>query len=479
MFKRNKSVRSKTIKEKRRMRLTIQMKMVLIGVGVVAAFIALILTVILPGLQTSLMSEKRTEIKEYVQVANSLLYSTYQQEKYGTMTEAQTQALAEQQLSSMRWGDDDADFFFIINTTPTMVMHLLDPGMDGTDLSNYKDHNGELMFVDMVNATKQNGAGFVSFSWLYSNKQNDYQEKIAYVAQFTPWNWIVGTGIYTIDVRNQVAALRNKYMMYTGIAALVSLLFIFIISGIVAKNVKKASNVANKLAMGDADQAVNIKSSDETGDMGKSLGNVVAYLKEMSQSADKIASGDLTVSVIPKSEKDTLSKSFSTMIANIKTSLEEIRKQGDYLNKIPMPIMVIDKEQNVQFMNSTCAGTISSKPEDCVGKKCTSLFHTDVCDSGDCPVLRAMAQGAPCTMDTISDGSSGKTPLRITGAPVKDAEGNIVGCIEYVQDITKERIAVDRMTAVAAELVKASEELSCGRRQRGNDWLFLLLRRHR
>ena len=98
MFKRNKSVRSKTIKEKRRMRLTIQMKMVLIGVGVVAAFIALILTVILPGLQTSLMSEKRTEIKEYVQVANSLLYSTYQQEKYGTMTEAQTQALAEQQL---------------------------------------------------------------------------------------------------------------------------------------------------------------------------------------------------------------------------------------------------------------------------------------------------------------------------------------------------------------------------------------------
>ena len=58
-----------------------------------------------------------------------------------------------------------------------------------------------------------------------------------------------------------------------------------------------------------------------------------------------------------------------------------------------------------------------------------------------------------------------------------NAEGNIVGCIEYVQDITKERIAVDRMTAVAAELVKASEELSCGRRQRGNDWLFLLLRR--
>ncbi len=86
----------------------------------------------------------------------------------------------------------------------------------------------------------------------------------------------------------------------------------------ISKNVKKAADVANKLALGDTLQKVNIKSGDETGDMGRSLGNVVSYLYDMSQAAERISQGDLTVTIEPKSEKDTLGNSFAKMITNLR-----------------------------------------------------------------------------------------------------------------------------------------------------------------
>ena len=61
----------KSVKGKRKIRFTIQWKMVLIGLAVVAAFLGLILGIILPGLQSSLIAEKRTETKQYVQAAYS------------------------------------------------------------------------------------------------------------------------------------------------------------------------------------------------------------------------------------------------------------------------------------------------------------------------------------------------------------------------------------------------------------------------
>ena len=86
----------KSVKGKRRIRFTIQWKMVLIGLAVVAAFLGLILGLILPGLQSSLMAEKRTETKQYVQMAYSLMTAAYAQQQAGTLTEPQAQALASQ-----------------------------------------------------------------------------------------------------------------------------------------------------------------------------------------------------------------------------------------------------------------------------------------------------------------------------------------------------------------------------------------------
>ena len=51
-------------------------------------------------------------------------------------------------------------------------------------------------------------------------------------------------------------------------------------------------------------------------------------------------------------------------------------------------------------------------------------------------MVKAMSQDSICTNDTIAKLPSGDLPIRYSGAPLKDAEGKIIGGLEYVLDIS-------------------------------------------
>jgi methyl-accepting chemotaxis protein len=472
LLKKDKTVKeaktAKPVKAKRKLRFTIQAKMIVMGLGIMASFLAIIIGIILPALQNSLLLEKQKQTKAEVQTAYTIIDAAYKAQLSGRLDQEAAQALAIQEISILRYNDDSSGYFWVMDTTPRMIMHPVNVELDEMAVGTKTDHNGVFLYKNMVDVCAKNGEGVVAYSWQYGSDPNRFENKTAYVKQFNDWGWIVGTGIFTVDIQKSVTAQRNQYLLYTAILAIACFIVLYFVSGVTSKNVRKAAAVADRLALGDADQVVNIKAGDETGDMGKSLARVVAYLKEMSVASDKIAAGDLTVAVTPKSEKDTLSMSFSRMIANLKSSMEDVRRKVEYLNQIPTPVMAMDTDLNVQFINHAGASILGKKPGDCLGQKCSSLFKADDCLSGNCAVKQALATNTSCTKDTTANLATGKLPIRYTGSPVKDTEGNTIGCIEFVLDITKEQRAVDRMTNVADELLRASEELSTSSEQSGS-----------
>ncbi|MCP4120027.1 MAG: PAS domain-containing protein [Desulfobacteraceae bacterium] len=109
------------------------------------------------------------------------------------------------------------------------------------------------------------------------------------------------------------------------------------------------------------------------------------------------------------------------------------------LNTLPTPIMAIDLEYNVTYMNPAGAGVIGSTPDEVVGKKCYDLFKTPHCRTDKCACLRAMKTDSVVTEQTIARPAEGVIiPIKYTGAPIKDAKGNIKGALEYVLDVTDE-----------------------------------------
>jgi methyl-accepting chemotaxis protein len=109
------------------------------------------------------------------------------------------------------------------------------------------------------------------------------------------------------------------------------------------------------------------------------------------------------------------------------------------LNTIPTPIMSIDTEFTVTFMNPAGAAVVGKTPDQVIGEKCYNLFKTPHCRTEKCACARAMKTDAVVTEQTIARPAEGVIiPIKYTGAPIKDAKGNIKGALEYVLDMTEE-----------------------------------------
>ncbi len=140
-------------------------------------------------------------------------------------------------------------------------------------------------------------------------------------------------------------------------------------------------------------------------------------------------------------------------ISDQKKAMDDAGLKVEYLNNIPTPVMAVDRDFNVEFMNPAGAKAVGRTQDECRGQKCYSLFNTGHCNTGDCCVGKAMRQDTNFTGDTIAELPGGPLPIRYTGSALKDSTGTIVGGIEYVVDITEENRAVGEVETLAKAFV--------------------------
>lgn len=144
-----------------------------------------------------LMATKRSELTHLVQSANSTLQAFYTRAKKGELTEAEAKLQAKKAISELRYQGDN--YFWINDLTPNMIMHPIKPQLDGKNLSAVKDPNGTFLFKEFVKETRSTGEGFVNYMWPKPGHSAP-QAKIAFVKEFKPWGWIVGSGSYIDDI---------------------------------------------------------------------------------------------------------------------------------------------------------------------------------------------------------------------------------------------------------------------------------------
>ncbi|PYX38869.1 MAG: hypothetical protein DMG75_02575, partial [Acidobacteria bacterium] len=76
---------------------------------------------------------------------------------------------------------------------------------------------------------------------------------------------------------------------------------------------------------GDLDHTIDVERQDEIGELARTFGNMVIYLKEMAAVSEAIAGGDLTVQVQPRSKHDTLGNAFFRMVEGLRSLVRNVR----------------------------------------------------------------------------------------------------------------------------------------------------------
>jgi methyl-accepting chemotaxis protein len=176
-------------------------------------FIGFIFLWVLPTTKQAVMKEKREQIQYLVQNAVSLLQEYQGRVDKGEFSLEEAQQRAMKRIKHMRYGPEGKDYLWINDFGPKMVMHPFRPDLDGKDLSGFKDPQGKALFVEFVKACRAQGAGVVEYMWQWKDDKNRIVPKLSYVQAFPPWGWIIGTGIYINDVGEELASMRNSFLM--------------------------------------------------------------------------------------------------------------------------------------------------------------------------------------------------------------------------------------------------------------------------
>jgi PAS domain S-box-containing protein len=213
------------MKEKKQERTYFFLRIILPTLMAFFLFTASIFVIIIPSFESQMLDRKREMINELTNSAWSILEEYHVLEQDSTLTLAEAQSEAVDIIKDLRYGDESKDYFWLTDEHPTMIMHPYRQELNNTDLTDYQDKEGKKLFVEFTKVVESAGEGFVDYMWQWKDDSTKIVPKLSYVKGFEPWGWIVGTGIYIEDVKEEISELTNNLIV-------ISSLILFVLGGL-------------------------------------------------------------------------------------------------------------------------------------------------------------------------------------------------------------------------------------------------------
>ena len=242
-------------------------------------------------------------------------------------------------IKNLRYSGDG--YFWINDMNVKMIMHPMQPQLNGTDLSDNKDPNGKFLFKEFVKVCKEKGEGFVDYMWPKPGEKNPVR-KLSYVKLFEPWGWVIGSGIYldhfekNVEINNRETKkyLKNviSRMLITSILIfLVCVVIIQMFSRTMISPILKGVNFAKSISTGDLSVVIADNRQDELGQLVYALMTMGEGLKELEYTLEEVAKGNLTVKINPLSDKDKLRHSCIKMIEQMRNAIQDVQRSSGYV----------------------------------------------------------------------------------------------------------------------------------------------------
>ncbi len=136
----------------------------------------------------------------------------------------------------------------------------------------------------------------------------------------------IAFGFTDFRIKNTIHQVISKSVLFGFLGMVVLATIIAIFTGnTISKPLKKVMGIAQNIADGDLSQEkIEVKSRDEIGQLADVFNRMVETLSGLAEVAKKIAAGDLTAAINPRSEKDVLSHTFQNMLNDLRGLVGEI-----------------------------------------------------------------------------------------------------------------------------------------------------------
>lgn len=253
-----------------------------------------------------------------------------------------------------------------------------------------------------------------------------------------------------VDIEFSKAFLIDQASQSATAALLVSFLLIGVVIALglyvgtkMTKPISALSVIAESVSNGEINCTIDINSKDEIGVLANSFRRLIAYMQELSDVSEQIASHNLTVSIEPKSEKDILGNSFKTMIKNLSSMVRQIKDNSDKLASAAVEISASSEQMSNGVHEQTSQmDQVSTAIEKMTATVLVSFENTGEATEASKNASETAATGGQLVSDTVIGMQKISDVVRESAESISklslsaDQIGEIIGVINDIADQT-------------------------------------------
>ena len=434
----------------------------------------------------NMIEERKAGLRRVVDAAEGLLKSYAADVSGGKLSVQDAQRSALERIAAMRY--DDGNYIFVFDSRPVVLMHPTSKSLIGKNVSDRKDSDGKLYYLDMVRVGKQQQRGFVEYMGRLPGQDDSKRaSKLSYVVHYQPWDWNLVSGMFLNDVEADFQATLMKLLaLLFVVGAVVSAMML-----VITRNITRslggepayAVSVVARIAAGDLSGSIVTRPGDnrsllhEMRSMREHLAGVIGGIRSSTDAIDvgasEIAAGNLDLSSRTEQQAASLEETASSMeqlTSTVKQNADNARRAGQ-LARSASEIAVRGGAVVGQVVDTMQGITDSSrKIADIIGVIDGIAFQTNILAlNAAVEAARAGEQGrgfAVVASEVRSLAQRSAQAAKEIKTLIEDSVGRVDNGSALVQragqTMSEVVTAVRHMTDIMGEITSASEEQSSG-----------------
>ena len=304
---------------------------------IAAAVVGIVIstTVGLISLRINMTNDRMDKTESLVEVADSILRHFHALETSGRMSRGAAQLAASDTLRALRY--DDGEYFWINDLDHLMLMHPINPQLEGRDLSTLEDPRGTRFVAEMVALSKREGGGFVEYFWPRPGGDVPIR-KISYAKSFDPWDWMIATGIYVEDIETAMwRELRTQGLMGAALIAILLTIAILTIRAL-KRSIGSAVGACAQLADGDFSPPATRTLKDELDAVLQATEAIRGSVSSMRDEAVQLSHAAINGELATRAEAEKYHGGYREVVEGVNATLDAVigplNVAADYVDRI-------------------------------------------------------------------------------------------------------------------------------------------------
>ena len=262
--------------------------------------------------------------------------------------------------------------------------------------------------------------------------------------------WSVVTAVPVAAVMAPVDSLRETLIIVALVIMLAVAGVIVLVADRLTRPIARVTGIADRLSEGDVDVAIDVDSRDEVGRLAAAFSRTVGYLREKADVVERIAEGDLTVEVRPRSERDLLGRACARLAGDLRALVGQVTSAAGEVSRASGQVATSSGE----------AGRVTSEITHAINEVASGAERqveiVEAARQAAAEVSRAIAQSASSAQDTAQVAGEARAAAR-EGVQAADRASEMMHGVQSssqaVSDTIRELAAKSDQIGVIVETI--------------------------